>query len=101
MACKAPIYWSNTQQFILKGEQISGSFLIKLTTVRSCIESNNFPILIFNILWGLDYRTLEYQTHWNTERLAVRISKGLVLERLVIAKAKESYGTDQTIINQK
>ena len=75
-------------------------FLIKLTTVRSCMERNNFAILIFKIQWGLDYRTLKYQTHWNTERLAIRISKGLVLKRLVIAIAKESYGTDQTIINQ-
>ena len=44
-----------------------------------------FQIMI-QIQWGLEYRTLEYQTHWNTECFEVQISNGLVLEWSVIAK---------------
>ena len=35
------------------------------------------------IQWGLEYQTLEYQTHWNTEGFEVLISNDSVLEWLV------------------
>ena len=37
--------------------------------------------------WALVYRTLESQTHWNTESFEVWISNGSILEWLVIALA--------------
>ena len=52
-------------------------------------KSNNLEYYNFknNLQWGLEYRTFEYQIHWNTERFEVRISNGSVLEWSVIAIA--------------